>query len=62
MAWEYKVIKINDYQREESFLLSTGVSCERSSCANNGNNTWIPPTEFKVLCMECVMTAFTSWK
>lgn len=43
----------------EASFLSVG-SADRSSWANNGNSTCIPPTEFRVLCMEWVMTAFTS--
>lgn len=32
-----------------------------SNCENSGNRTCIPPILFSVLCMECVITALTSW-
>ena len=32
----------------------------KSSCANRGKRTWIPPMELSVECTECVIIALTS--
>lgn len=48
-----------DYHNVGSLLLSI-ESYGISSCENRGNKTWMPPIELSVLCIEWVITAFTS--
>lgn len=48
------------YQSIGSRLTSLQPSWAMSNCENKGKSTWIPPIEFRVQCIECVTTAFTS--